>query len=88
MEPSKITKGLLDAILKRGEALKEERISICKSCPLYCNTPLGEWCTPFIYVNDEGETSSEYKEGYINGCGCYLNGKTRGIDNECPLKKC
>ncbi len=62
-----------------------ERIQICKSCPIYsssgrCNSKL--WINP-----DTDEVSTYAKAGYIRGCNCYVQIKAKNIYNHCVAGK-
>lgn len=88
MSIKQILTGHLNELLGRGEDLSGARLLVCKDCPLYKETKLGPQCNPALYLNAEtGETSVTKKEGYIRGCGCRLNAKTRNEDAECPNGK-
>ena len=63
----------------------EERLAICKRCPLYsvqgkCNSSL--WMNP-----NTNDVSTYAKIGYKRGCGCFINIKTKNPHSHCGLGK-
>ena len=83
-----IVKGHVNELLNNNDKLSEMRMKICRKCPLYKEKWYGPICNHKLWLNVEtGETSEEPKEGYINGCMCRLEAKTRDIDSECTIKK-
>ena len=83
-----IVEGHINEFMGNEEELFKKRIAICKLCPLYKHTPLGPICNSNLYLNPITDEYVSYeKEGYIRGCGCRLNAKTRLIDSECPSGK-
>ena len=62
----------------------DERLAICRKCPIFnngkCNSNL--WLNP-----DTDEVSTYAKIGYIRGCGCILNVKTKNPHNHCIAGK-
>ena len=84
-----IIQGHLNNLFNKEEDLYNERIIICKSCPLYkIDTLLGEVCNSKLYLNIETNKTSTYpRKGYVNGCGCLLKAKTRLKSAKCPLEK-
>ena len=88
LQLDKIVEGFYNNVTNREEELYEKRIAICKTCPLYKNSKMfGAICNPALYINDKDEISKSYKPGYIKGCGCFLNSKTRLIDSKCIISK-
>ena len=67
----------------------EERMDICKQCPLYILQELvGPICNSKLYLNTKTNKLSDLpREGYKNGCGCLLERKVLQIENHCPLHK-
>ena len=62
----------------------DERLSICRKCPIYSNGN----CNPKLYLNpDTNEVSITPKSGYIRGCGCYVLVKARNQYNHCIAGK-
>lgn len=81
-----ILKGHVKEFLNKDEQLSEERMAICKACPLFLETPLGAICNPNLYL--KGEKVSTYPlEEYTRGCGCRLGAKTRLKEKHCPVNK-
>ena len=87
MQIGNIVKGHVNEVLGKNEDLYEERMAICKECPLY-SLELGGLCNPRLYLNPKtGDVSTHYKDGYKNGCGCRLKAKTRVPSAHCPNNK-
>ena len=64
----------------------DERMGICKKCPIYA--PNNGTCDSNLWINpDTNEVSKNAKYGYIRGCGCNLNYKTRNKTNHCIAGK-
>ena len=83
-----IINGHLNELMNKEEELFKKRIVICEECPLYKYTPMGPICNNYLFLDPAtNDYSKEEKEGYIRGCGCRLNAKTRLIDAECPAGK-
>lgn len=63
-----------------------DRLSICKKCPI-CDT--NKWiCNSKLYLNPEtNDVSVKPKTGYIKGCGCLLQVKTKNPNAKCPTGK-
>jgi hypothetical protein len=60
------------------------RQEICKACPLNKN----DICNSSLYLNKEtNQISLVPKEGFKNGCGCYLPAKIKNEYSHCPLVK-
>ena len=63
----------------------EERLNICKKCPIYsvdgrCNSNL--WLNP-----DTNEVSTYARVGFIRGCNCIIQVKARNLYNHCIAGK-
>lgn len=70
-----------------GENLSNNRLKICYKCPLF-SSKLGGVCNNKLWLNvSTGDISVNKKPGYINGCGCRLNAKTRLPQAVCPAGK-
>lgn len=82
-----IIDGHVNEMFNANEGLYEERMKICKECPLYKETPVGPICNPKLYINKEGKTSAYKKDGYVRGCSCRLSAKTRLIHGKCINRK-
>lgn len=89
MSISQIVKGTINNVLNRNEDLYNERIKICKKCPLYKKDKiLGEICNPALYINPiNDKVSYVSQEGWIKGCGCFLQSKTREKTSVCYAGK-
>lgn len=84
-----IIEGHLKELFNREEELYNERIEICKKCPLYkIDRIFGAICNGKLYINPETNKTSTYpRSGYIGGCFCRLGSKLRMIDEQCIIKK-
>lgn len=78
-----IIKGHVNEAFDSHADLSEERLNICKTCPLYKDTIVGPICNPSLYMNELGELSDSAKYGYKKGCGCRLMAKTRLLHATC-----
>lgn len=85
-----IIKGHFNELFGREDELSEERLAICRQCPLFNpNHPIkGMECNPALWISPEtGEHSTSYLPGYVKGCGCRLAAKSRVEDAHCPAQK-
>ncbi len=83
-----IINGTIKNILNQEDALYQERIAICRACPLLKQDSLfGEICNPTLYMNSKGEVSQTARPGFQHGCGCVLRSKCRVKEAECPLHR-
>ena len=65
----------------------EERLRICRKCPIY-NPQDGGRCNSRLWLNPStGEVSTYAKPGYVRGCGCYVSTKTKNPNNHCIAGK-
>ena len=88
LQLDKIAEGFYNNILKKEEDLYNERIVICKKCPLFKKTKIfGPVCNSELYINDKDEISKTLKPGFVKGCGCVLNSKTRLENAKCIINK-
>ena len=88
MEIGNIVKGNINRLLGLNKNLYEERIKICKRCPLYKLKFGEEICNHKLYLNPKtNDVSTEQKDGYIKGCGCLLKSKTPILEAHCPVDK-
>ena len=63
-----------------------KRTIICRKCPICDNER--EICNAHLYLNpDTNDVSTEFKEGYIKGCGCHLKWKIANIKSKCRAGK-
>lgn len=82
-----IINGHVNEAFNSNEELYKKRIEICKKCPLYKESNFGPICNPKLFINKNDETSTVKKEGYVKGCGCRLNAKTRLTYSKCIINK-
>lgn len=82
-----IINGHINEALSNNEDLFEKRLNICKECPLYKDTALGPICNPKLYIDKNNNTSTSKRDGYVKGCGCRLNAKTRLTYSKCVINK-
>jgi len=62
-----------------------ERLAICKKCPIF--TPQGR-CNSNLWINPETDEVSTYARiGYIRGCNCYIQVKAKNQYNHCVAGK-
>lgn len=70
------------------ENVFEKRMEICKKCPLMKMTEYGPQCDNTKWISPDGTQVSLFKKlGWVRGCGCYLNSKTKNLNNHCIIKK-
>lgn len=82
-----IVEGTVKNILDINTELSDERMKICKECPLYIPF-MGGQCNSKGWLNpNTNEVSTVAKEGYYKGCGCILKSKTKAKYAECPAGK-
>ena len=88
-QAKQIAEGWTNYALGREQELSESRMKICRKCPLYTiKSSIGAVCDSKKYYNPKtGETSNFPESGFINGCGCKLEAKSRVSNAKCPLKK-
>lgn len=69
--------------------LFNERMSICKECPLYLQTPMGSKCNPRLYISVKDKTtlSDRPRLGFRNGCNCLLDRKLHLPNAKCVVGK-
>lgn len=82
-----IANGHLKELFNLNEELSKSRLKICYSCPLYSDK-LGGICNSKLWLNpNTGDVSTKAKEGYIRGCSCRVNSKTRLPEAKCVTGK-
>lgn len=82
-----IVRGHINESLGLHKDISVERMKICKTCPLF-KAAYGGICNSNLYMNPKTlETSSTVLPGYIHGCGCRLNAKTRLPYATCPAHR-
>jgi hypothetical protein len=89
MSLNQIITGTVNNILNREEQLQHDRMLICRNCKLILESRLfGEICNSSLCLNvATNHTSTVEKVGFICGCGCILNSKTRVREAHCPVGK-
>lgn len=56
----------------------EERIAICKACPLCKEEDSKHICNPDLWMNPETLKTSRFKrKGYVQGCACCIEKKAK-----------
>lgn len=82
-----IFEGHIKEITKQENDLYNERIKICKKCPLYSER-LGGVCDSKKCWDETKKQIVFYPgKGITCGCGCRLQAKTRLISSKCVLNK-
>lgn len=82
-----IIEGHYKEITNQENELYQERIKICKKCPLYSDK-FGGLCDPKKCWNTVKNTSEDFPGKNIKcGCGCRLSAKLRLKNTECVLNK-
>lgn len=83
-----IAEGWTNYAFGREKELSESRMKICKECPLYTvKKGIGAVCDSKKYYNPETRELSDLpKPGFIGGCSCKLEAKTRTLRASCPIK--
>jgi len=83
-----IAKGHFKEITNQENKLYEERISICRQCPLISDTSFGEVCDASKCWDTINNQLVKYPgPGIICGCQCRLSAKTRLRNAHCVLNK-
>jgi hypothetical protein len=83
-----IIHGHFNEITNREEKLYNDRMLICKKCPILEDSAFGPICSSKKYL--DLKTNKIYRipaEGRVTGCGCRLNAKARLTSSHCPLNK-
>ena len=66
------------------EKFAEERLEICKKCPIMRMTEYGMKCDDRKWISPDGKEGSFLKkDGWKKGCGCMLQYKVRTQTNHC-----
>lgn len=64
----------------------EERLKICKECPIY--SPIAGRCNSKLWINpNTNDVSTHAKAGYIRGCNCLIKIKAKNSNNHCIAGK-
>ena len=87
MEVKSIIHGHINEVFNINEDISKNRLKICYRCPLY-SSKLGGICNNRLWLHpNTGDVSPIQKPGYINGCACRLQTKTRLPNAKCPVNK-
>lgn len=87
MEIGNIVHGHVNELLGLNKDIKQVRLEICQSCPLFLNK-LGGVCNPKLWLNpNTGQISTKQKDGFKKGCGCRIQAKTTLPNAKCPVGK-
>jgi hypothetical protein len=85
MSVKQIIEGTVNNVLSRKEEMSKIRMNICKDCPLFHTNIFGKVCNSEMFINPKTKETSIIKlDGYIRGCGCVLESKTRVKEAACP----
>lgn len=84
-------KDIIDGHIKEfcsiNEELSKSRMQICRKCPIF-SKKMGGICDSKLWINPNTDEISVSKQpGYIRGCGCRLNSKTRLPNAVCIADK-
>ena len=87
MEVSNIITGHFNELFGLNKNISEERLKICKRCPLY-SSKFGGLCNNKLYIDpNTGKISIEKRDGDVRGCGCRLQAKTTILHEKCVAGK-
>lgn len=68
--------------------IQSDRMVICAMCPLCKDSEEGYICNAKLYLHPRtGDVSTKPKDGYVRGCDCLLEYKTKEEDERCPAGK-
>ena len=82
-----IVNGHVNELLGLNKDISQERMKICKTCPLY-KPSFGGICNHNLWLDPQTlDISNKAKTGYIRGCGCMLTKKTRLPYASCPANR-
>lgn len=88
MNIGNIITGHVNEFFGLNKDISEERMKICKKCPLYVVRFETELCNSKLFMDPQtDDISLEPEVGYIKGCGCRLKAKTTLPNEECPAGK-
>lgn len=66
------------------EKFAEERLEICRNCPIMRMTEYGMKCDDRKWISPDGKEGSFFKrDGWKKGCGCMLQYKVKNQTNHC-----
>lgn len=87
MEIGNIVNGHINSLLGLNKDISEERMKICKKCPIY-SSKFGGLCNSKLYIDpNTNDVSIIAKDGYVKGCGCKLSAKTTLLNAKCIIGK-
>lgn len=87
MDTFDIVNGHVKEFLHLNEDISKKRLEICYRCPIYSNK-FGGLCNSKLWLNPNiGDISTSQKPGYIRGCGCRMQAKTRLATAKCVAGK-
>lgn len=78
-----IAEGWVNDALKLEQDLYNQRIPICKNCPLYSESKLGPMCDAKKCIDGNEVLSSYPGNGKTCGCGCFIEKKVRVKNSKC-----
>ena len=82
-----IIDGHIKELFDQNNKLFKDRMDVCKKCPLYISTISGPICNSKLWINKDNVTSKTKTDGFVRGCGCRLNAKTRVEKGRCIILK-
>ena len=81
-----LSRNYLNKYINYMEEYITKRTKICRACPI-CDQE-NEICNAHLYLNPiNNDVSTEPKEGYLKGCGCWLHAKIKNLNSKCPCGK-
>lgn len=88
-QAGQIAEGWARDLVKSEQELHDYRMAICRQCPLMkMDENFGPICSSSKCYREKDQTIRDYPgDGYICGCGCLLDKKTRVKSAECVLKR-
>ena len=71
------------------EELAKVRMKICEECPLFLKQFGGPVCNPnkWLDLTDKTTVINYPKAGYVRGCNCFLERKTKLVNAKCVAEK-
>jgi len=68
------------------EDFVKQRMEICRNCPIMRITEFGMKCDDRKWISPDGQQSSFLKkDGWVKGCGCYINSKAKNPNKHCVI---
>jgi hypothetical protein len=85
---SDIAKGHINEVFNINEDLQEQRLAICRECPICVQSAFGLLCDDEKWIHPETNDVLLFPaDEYVRGCGCRLSAKTTLRDNHCIINK-